>query len=99
MTSSFIRNSLLQIAARNELRRGYLPLLSPAKEMRRLYQQKLQAEFEAFKAVHGDRVRHEVLQAQGVDMATAQPKFIVGMWIESIVDRRLQQMMREFRAL
>jgi hypothetical protein len=54
---------LLEIARRNELRReANLPLLSIAKELRRMKDQETREEFERFEAAYGRAVWDEVLR-------------------------------------
>ena len=56
---------LLEIARRNEIRReANLPLLSIAKELRRMKKQEELEEFERFEAAHGKAVWEEVLKAR-----------------------------------
>ena len=53
----------MEIARRNEIRReAKLPLLSIAKELRRMKKQEELEEFERFEAVHGKAVWQEVLK-------------------------------------
>jgi hypothetical protein len=63
MTKHFFSNALREITARNELRRSAsLPELSPAREMRRLYQVESEKEVDRYEAVHGRAVFEQVLK-------------------------------------
>jgi hypothetical protein len=54
---------LAEIARRNEIRReANLPLLSVARELRRMKEQELQDEFSRFEAAHGKAVLEETLK-------------------------------------
>jgi hypothetical protein len=56
---------LLEIARRNEIRRdASLPLLSIAKELRRMKDQETSEEFSRFEAAYGEAVWDEVLKAR-----------------------------------
>jgi hypothetical protein len=58
---------LLEIARRNELRReANLPLLSIAKELRRMKDRETRGEFERFEAAYGKAVWDKVLRARRV---------------------------------
>jgi hypothetical protein len=62
---------LLEIARRNEIRReANLPLLSIAKELRRMKDQEKSEEFSRFEAAHAKAVWEEVLRLVGKRRAT-----------------------------
>lgn len=91
MTENFFTNALIEIAARNELRReAWLPLLSPAKEARRMYQVASEKELNRYEAVHGRQVLEQVLTQRQI----VKPNFLIGMATANEVRQILKAQLR-----
>jgi len=82
---------LLDIARRNEIRReANLPLLSIAKELRRMKDQEKSEEFSRFDALHGKAVLEEVLKPRReAEGPTWRPSWMEGVRYQSEVYRIL----------
>jgi hypothetical protein len=88
---------LLEIARRNEIRReASLPLLSVAKELRRMKDQETSEEFSRFEAVYGEAVWEEVLKArrEAEGNPNWQPNSLQGMYLQSQVHKTLREQFR-----
>jgi hypothetical protein len=89
--SAAMARRLLEIARRNEIRReANLPLLSIAKELRRMKDQETREEFERFEAAYGKAVWEEVLkdrrEAEGPNW---RPSWMEGVRYQSEVSKIL----------
>jgi len=85
---------LLEIAGRNTIRReAKLPLLSIAKELRRMKRQEELKAFELFEAAHGKAVLDEVLKArrEAVGDPHWRPNWMTGMAIANQVRNILRK--------
>jgi hypothetical protein len=88
---------LLEIARRNEIRReADLPLLSIAKELRRMKDQEKLAEFERFEVAYGEAVWEEVLKArrEAEGNPNWRPSWMEGMCLQSQVRKTLWEQFR-----
>jgi hypothetical protein len=79
---------VLEIARRNEIRReANLPLLSIAKELRRMKKQEELEEFSRFEAAYGKAVWQEVLKARRVTQGN--PNWMEGVSYQTRVNKIL----------
>jgi len=91
---------LLEIESRNELRREVkLPLLSVAKELRRIKQAEDEEKFSRFATRHRVAVWNQVLKSRREKGANWKPSWMEGIGYQSEVYRLLRQQFRVERRL
>ena len=95
--TNFLTNALIEIAARNELRRDVdLPMLNTITELRKMKQAKDAAALDAFElSPQGAVIKAQVLQERReVFGANWKPNWATGMSMQNEIRRRLRAAMK-----